>query len=108
MFPNYVIKLTHEEQDFYLEWSTREAAPVTNGMSLSELRNYWVEEYSRQGLAILLSKGIIEVKEKGTSCFRHSCVEETIENNRAGVNKENLTKQEIIKMYVIEKILPER
>jgi hypothetical protein len=92
--PRYIIKLA----DKYLEWSTIVDAPVTNGMSLEEFKEYYKSEYGVQGLNGLEER-LKRVEEKGTSSIYEGSVDEVISGNRAGDNEKKLTKEEIIEKY---------
>ena len=43
----FIIKLSGEGRDFYLEWSTVVDVPITSGMSLKEFKKYLTHEEIR-------------------------------------------------------------
>ena len=99
-----IIKLTDEKtkKDYYLEWSSNVDAPVTYGMSLDELKEYYKEEYGDSGmrdLPICLKR----VELFGSSMVDGSTVEDVISANRAGKKEKCLSKEEIIERYCVKK-----
>lgn len=104
--PRFICKITDKEQSWYLEWSTVVDAPVTFGMSLEEFKEYYKDEYGRQGMQDL-DKRLERVEEKGTSSMMHSSVSELISWNRAGKDGSILTKQQLIDVYCT-RIIPEK
>ncbi len=101
--PRYIVKLTDENVDYYMEWSTIVDAPITFGMSLEEFKEYYQEEYGRRGMEDEFENRMKRVEKKGTSSIIDSSVEAVISCNLAGDEGECLTRQEIIQKYCIEK-----
>lgn len=92
----YIIKL----DEYYFEWSTIVASPVTYGMTLDEFKSYYRDEYGRAGMEKLPAR-LERVHEKGNSClFNNISNDELIKYNHAGDNEECLTPQGIIAKYV--------
>lgn len=100
----YIIKLKDEntETEYYLEWSTIVDAPITWGMSLEEFKIYYKEEYGREGMRGLEER-LVKVEKTGHSAYGNITVDQIIDLNRAGVQEENLSKEEIIQKYCIDK-----
>lgn len=98
-----IIKLTHKDKDYYLEWSEVVDAPVTYGMSLEEFKEYYQSEYGNSGMNKLPERlGLVE--QYGTSLGpRYESADDYIKFNRAGNNDKCLTKEQIIKIYCINK-----
>lgn len=106
--PRYIVKLTHEGKDYYLDWSTIVDAPVTYGMSLEEFKAYYHDEYGRKECELGLRERLERVEAKGTSA-RDACGSLTVllRTNRAGDNEERLSKKAIIQKYCLERPAPE-
>lgn len=102
----YIIKLA----DHYLEWSSVVDAPVTNGMTLDEYKEFYRDEYGRANFESVMSDGFAarmkRVEERGTSAFDDKTVEDTIWLNRAGPKEKPLHKEEIIEFYIRRKQSP--
>lgn len=95
------IKLTDKKTniDYYLEWSSVVDAPVTNGMSLEEFKEYFEKEYGTINLPRLESR-LKKVEETGTSSSLLSL--ESLSNfNHAGHDGRTLSIEEIINKYCI-------
>lgn len=88
-------------KDKYFEWSTVVDAPITYGMSKSQLEEYIKNEYGRQGLGALPER-LKRVEEKGHS-FRGGygmmTLDELLACNRAGEKEEELTAEQIYDKY---------
>jgi hypothetical protein len=100
--PRYIVKIPHEGQDYYLDWSTIVDAPVTYGLSLDEFKEYYRGEYGRSSL-MELDERLARVNEKGTSSVFHKNLEDLICCNRAGANEAKITLPEIIQRYIVDK-----
>jgi hypothetical protein len=101
--PKFIIKLTNESQDYYLEWTTVMDAPATYGMSLAEFREYHRDEYGRSR-DVELEQRLARVEATGTSCLGPDrTVDAVIEGNRAGPGESSLTKQELIQKYCLDR-----
>jgi hypothetical protein len=98
----FIIKLS-DDRDYYLIWSSVVDAPVSEGLSLEELRIWYKEEYGNHGMRDL-DERLERVKSKGTSSKIHNSAEDTISCNRAGVDGTELTVQQIIDYYCTQKI----
>jgi hypothetical protein len=96
--PRYICKFTNEDQAWYLEWSTVVDAPVTYGMSLDEFKEYYKNEYGRQGLGELETR-LERVEVKGTSSLMYDSLDDLISYNKAGQKGTSLSKQQIIDVY---------
>jgi len=90
--PRYICKL----DDMYFDWSTVVDAPITDGMSLEEYKEYYKEEYGKLSFDNEFFERIKRVEEKGTSAFDES-IDSIISYNRAGPNESCLSKNDIIK-----------
>ena len=95
--PRYIIKLSDNNKDWYLEWSTIVDAPVTYGMSLVDFKAFYKEEYGNQGME-KLEERLKRVEKQGTSAL-YCSVDGLISYNRAGPKESSLSKQEIIDIY---------
>jgi len=94
----YIIKLNDGEKDYYLEYSSVVDAPTSFGMSLEEFKEFYRDEYGREGFD-RLEQRLKRVEEKGTSEHNADNVDDTIGCNRAGKRETRLTKQQIIEVY---------
>jgi hypothetical protein len=97
--PRYIIKLTDNDKDYYLLWSTIVDAPVTHGMSLEDFKIAYEQEYGRSGMSDL-SQRLERVEQTGSSEYMGN-LESLLGHNRAGENESCLTKEEIIKKYCL-------
>lgn len=93
----YIIKLTHESIDYYLEWSSVVDAPITYGMSLEEFKKYYIEEYGKQSENNLIER-LERVERTGTS-WHNATLDDVIDSNRAGDNGRHISKKQIIIKY---------
>jgi hypothetical protein len=98
--PRYIAKFTDKETktDYYLEWSTIVDAPVTYGVSLDEFKEYYKTQYGSHGFKDL-DERLERVEAKGTSSQIDENINDLIEGNRAGVDEEELTYDEIVREY---------
>jgi len=103
--PRYICKIANDECAWYLEWSTVVDAPVTFGMSLEEFKEYYKDEYGRQGIEDL-DRRLERVEAKGISAFNYDSVDDLIGWNRAGKDESCLSKQQLIDVYCTQ-IIPE-
>ena len=94
----YICKFEDHGKSYYLEWSTIVDAPVTNGMSLDEFKAYYAGRYDTVGTRGL-DERLERVEAKGTSSQIHDSLDQLIAHNRAGPKEENISKQQIIKLY---------
>lgn len=99
--PRYIIKLEHQEKEYYLEYSSVVDAPVTYGMNLKDFKRYYKERYGTNSIHDLKDR-LKRVEKFGTSCFLDSNVDDTILCNRAGENGENISKDQLIKHFCVD------
>ena len=88
-------------KDKYFEWSTNVDAPVTLGMSKSQLETYVKQRYGLSGAAEL-DERLKRVEDKGHSFLGYYgtlTLDELIAANRAGDNENELTKEQIYNKY---------
>ena len=85
----------------YLLWSTIVDAPITYGMTLTELKAYVKEESGNEGLREL-PKRLERVEQKGTSALNRDSADDTIWLNRAGKDETRLTRAEFVATYVTD------
>jgi len=95
----YIVKLG----EHYLEWSTISDAPTTFGMTLGEFQEYYQDEYGNEGM-YGLPRRMERVAEQGHSCLLPYTLDELLERNRAGSNETELTKEEIVQAFCIQKV----
>jgi len=82
-------------KDKYFEWSTIVDAPITIGMSKSELEKHIKEEYGNEGLKGLPER-LERVSKTGTSSLiPGENLESLISENRAGENESHISADEI-------------
>lgn len=93
-----IIKLNDGERDWYLEWSTISDAPVTNGMSLEEMKARQTERYGTAGIEDWEYR-VKLLHLVGTTWFGGESVDATIADNRAGDGESCLTKEQLIAKY---------
>lgn len=101
--PRIICKLTHNNKDYYLEWSTIVDAPRTYGMSLEEFKAYYRDEYGRSAMMIDFPEQMKQVEKTGISARGYANVDELISCNRAGDRETELTKEEIIQKYCVNR-----
>jgi hypothetical protein len=89
----------------YGEWSTIVDCPITFAMTLSEFVEYYEREYGRSGLYDLPER-MARVEATGTSSHSYKTVDELIEYNRAGINEECLTKEQLIEKFDFDRLDP--
>ncbi len=102
--PQYILKMSSEGRDFYLEWSTVVDAPVTYGMPLEEFKEYYRQEYGQEGFDDQVMQRLSQRLERveRTGCSAHGKDIDTILlGNRAGENETELTKSEIFRRYCL-------
>lgn len=99
--PTYIIKLEDKGRSWYLEWSTIVDAPITNGMSLEEFKQYYEDTYGPEEMSEL-DERLARVEENSISALNYSKLSELLEYNRAGVGETSLSLQELIHKYCIE------
>jgi len=97
----FIIKLSGEGRDFYLEWSTVVDVPITSGMSLKEFKKYYRKEYGSEGMRELPER-LRRVESTGCSA-PHTTLDNFLSCNRAGDNEEEISKEEIFKKYCLER-----
>lgn len=90
----FIVKL----DDYYLEWSTIVDAPTTYGMSEDEFREYYRDEYGRNG-SLDLEERLERCKKYGTSMIPGHTPEDLIVCNRAGPEESELTLKQIKSVY---------
>jgi hypothetical protein len=99
--PQHIIKLNddRDKKEYYLIWSTIVDAPVTYGMSLNELKNWYKQQYGQNGMIEL--EGRLERVEKfGISAYPpFNVIENYFSFNRAGEDESVLDKNGIIEKY---------
>ena len=97
----FIIKIADDKfhKDYYMEWSTIVDAPVTNGMSLSEFKDYYELEYGKSSMAELEER-LKRVKVNGSSGHPpYDKIDGFFEYNRAGLNETQLNKEDILNKY---------
>lgn len=92
----FIVKL----RDSYLVWSTIVDAPLTDGGTLDDLREWIGDEYGARGLAELPAR-LKRVEEKGTSALSEESAVSTIWLNRAGPNESTLTIEGIYRHFCL-------
>lgn len=100
--PHYIVRLTGpDRRQHYLIWSTLIDAPVTRGMSRSELMAYCRRTY--YGVeSVALTSRLARLDAKGTSSIHDACAEDTVRHNRAGPGETCLSVPQIIARYCTE------
>ena len=89
-------------RDKYLVQSTVVDAPITFGMTLDELLDFYMEEMGRSCVeSPSFHQSLRRLASYGTTCLLYKSAEETLEGNHAGPNGEELTFEEIYKAYVL-------
>lgn len=100
--PRTTIKLTKDDQSWYLLWSTVVDAPVTYGMDWEEYMDFIRQEEGQEGINRLLSrKGRLE--EVGVTGLGWKDVADVVTINRAGPDETELSLDEIIQKYCIDR-----
>ena len=94
---NNIVKLSHNGKDYYMEWSSVTDSPMTDGMSLEEFEEYYVNEYGKNSLANFKDR-MRRVSVKGTSSLTLS-IEDLINSNRAGPSETTLTLLQLVETY---------
>ncbi len=93
--PTYIVKL----EDKYLLWSTIVDAPTSYGMTLNELRAYYLDEYGAAGMRELPER-LARVEQCGTSAVDGETPDQMMWLNRAGARETPLTRAQIIAHYI--------
>lgn len=98
--PRHIIKLTDPatSTDYYLEWSTIVDSPITYGMSLEEFKEYYKEEYGRQGM-LDLDQRLALVEKNGISTMDNRHTLDWLLNTHV----DKLTEQQILEKYCINR-----
>jgi len=98
--PSFFIRLIDpaDGREYFLRWSTVVDAPTTAGMSEEELREWYAQEYGRQGLLDLPS-AIHAARTKGVASVGYRDLADVIAGNRAGEGATELTLEEIVEQY---------
>ena len=96
-----LFKMSGEQGDFYLDWSSVVDAPVTFGMTLEELKQYIVYEYGQEGLKELPARLERIEANDGTSSYVKTSVSGLIAVNRAGKNETRLTYEQMYDWYCV-------
>lgn len=96
-----IIKLINNQKEYYFEWSTVCDAPITYGMSLEELKEYYLFEYGKYHFKDLEER--LKLVEKNGSSSRLYSLKDLIDSNVAGENGEKLTIEQIIEIYCNKK-----
>lgn len=95
--PTYIVKLSDNKKEFYLEWSTITDSPITYGMSLKKFKKFYLKEYGISSKKDLEDR-LTRVEQTGTSSFIEN-LEDTLEYNKAGRNEKKLTLNQLIEKY---------
>lgn len=103
----YIIKLPHDGTDYYMEWTSISNGPRSYGMTLDEFKKYYRDEYGRFEYDHNLQPRLDRVDEKGTSSRLHDSAEDVISGNRCGPNDTELTKEQIIEAFIINREMEE-
>lgn len=94
-----IVKLKDEDVDYYLMWSTVVDSPITAGLTLEQLKEYYKSQYGEIQFEMTFESQMKRVNEKGVSYFLADSVEEFISHNRAGESEKCLTYEEIVDRY---------
>lgn len=94
----YILKLSDDDKDYYLEWSTVVDAPTTYGMSRREFTAYYRRMYGESEM-LDFEERMARVDRKGTSALIEESADDVIRGNRAGKDETRLTKQQIIEHF---------
>ena len=96
-----IIKLSKDDRDFYMEYSSVVDAPVTYGMNLDQFTKYYASRYGTAAMEFEFPDRMGRVEEKGTSSFMYASVREEISFNRAGPNESCITMDQFIELYCL-------
>ena len=90
--------------DYYLEWSTICDAPLTHGMSLGDFREYYNDQYGKQGMKEYPER-MERVEETGNSSILPKYSNDDFYNfNRAGGAERCTDKEGILEKYCRNKV----
>lgn len=94
-----IIKLTDPKDNkvYYLEWSTMQDAPLTNGVPLDEFKSYYKEKYGTNGMRELEGR-LIRVEKYGSSSSLET-LDDILNYNRAGDNEFSLDLEGLLNKY---------
>lgn len=99
----YIVKL----KEHYLVWSSIVDAPISRGMTLTQLKRWTRRAYGQWGMDELPAR-LERVDRKGTSAMRDTNAVDTIWLNRAGPDESCLTIVGIYRHFCLgEEIKPE-
>ncbi len=98
-----IVKLTDpkDKTEYYLEWSTMQDKPITNGVSIHEFIEYYGLEYGRNGIKELDFR-LERVNVFGSSSSLEP-LEMLLEYNRAGKNEKRLDLEGLLNEYCRKK-----
>jgi hypothetical protein len=96
--PQYLLKLKDKKRDYFFVWSTVVDAPITFGMTVEELKDWYQLEYGRSGMKNFQERLERTIK-NGTSALWNLTAKELIRGNRAGDHEKTLTEKQIIEQY---------
>jgi hypothetical protein len=103
--PTYIVKMADDQgTPWYLFWSTVVDAPTTCAMTLDEMKEYYRDEYGRQGMRDLDDR-LARVEATGTSCrYPDSTAESTIGVvNRAGKGETWLSAEQTLRLSIMRR-----
>ncbi len=90
------------QTDYYLEWSTICDAPLTRGMELKEFKEYYNDQYGKQGMKEFPER-MERVEKTGNSSFQDT-TDSFFYCNRAGKKERLLDKEGILEKYCRNKV----
>jgi hypothetical protein len=103
VLPRFICKIPHEGKDYYLIYSTVIDSFVTYGASLEEFTEFMTQQ---EGLRYMQSehpRRMERVEVTGTSEIGPDGIEDMILCNRCGPKEENLTLDQIIETFIINR-----
>ena len=89
-------------QGHWFAYSSIVDAPITYGLTADELREWWRDEYGRRDMAHLETR-MERALEYGTDHIRREDLADLIRMNRAGFKGTNLTLDQMIQIYCVER-----
>lgn len=100
--PKPIIKLEHNGESRYAEWSTILDAPSTWLMTRDQFEAYYLHWYGTDGAADLPGR-MLRVERTGTSSMIGDTLEDLLSVNRAGPDEAMATVEEIWERYSEER-----
>lgn len=95
--PRYILKLQGKKKTSYMVYSTIVDAPIVYDMTADEVREWWQNEYGKEGMRVFDAKMAL-VEKTGSSIGE--APKAVLSGNRAGNREGHMKFADIIATYV--------